>query len=115
MVSSILSLARTPVSLTPVWLMSTVATFSEKILPTESVPKMRTGNSTDFRGSRRLPINVFAFGCDGKGAPQDYPDRPPERMAVGLRRLPWRKDWENHCKGLQNVRMTLLRCRKSRN
>jgi hypothetical protein len=38
--------------------------------PQESVPKTRTGTSTNFRGSRRLPINVFAFGCDGTAAPE---------------------------------------------
>jgi hypothetical protein len=49
-------LARTPVSRAPFWLTSSAVTFSEKILPPPSVPKIRTGSSTAFLGSRRFPF-----------------------------------------------------------
>src|ERR1700686_40652 len=58
MTSSSWSLARRPLNLNPCWLTSTVVTCSENGLPSQSVPKTRTGTSTAFRGSFALPIYV---------------------------------------------------------
>ena len=72
MTSSRLSCAFTPLSLAPFWLTSTVVTFSENILPLQSVPKMRTGTSTGIRGSRRFPMLrqdfLRAYGTGESGA-----------------------------------------------
>src|SRR5215470_9386546 len=86
MTSPTLSRVWTSMTMAPRRLTFTVKTFSLKVLPLASVPKMRTGTRMSLRGSRRVTMVMqrsFAWeGASSRGHEIRGPNRRVYRIAT---------------------------------